>query len=184
MARVMSLNRPEGKGALPSGKNGLFLLSTLYPDLVVPKLFMYGPLFNVNNFQGLSMLAVVLWVLTDEGNIELIITRLIITTAKLYWRKSTVIWDFFFFLSLLLLYVRCIYRLTYASKPQRFTLTAHSLENLLWQNCTTPDFWICRVPYDMLFRPRFCLIHPSGHDATPPPQILSNHTLLFFLAFQ
>lgn len=84
MARVMSLNRPEGKGALSSGKNGLFLLSTLYPDLVVPKLFMYGPLFNVNNFQGLSMLAVVLWVLTDEGNIELIITRLIITTAKLY----------------------------------------------------------------------------------------------------
>lgn len=56
----MSLHRPEGKGALPSGKNGLFLLSSLDHDLIVPKLFMYGSLFNVNNFHGLSMLAAVL----------------------------------------------------------------------------------------------------------------------------
>lgn len=51
MARVMSLNSPAGKGAWSRGKNGLFLLSTLHPDLVVPKLFPCGSLFNINNIK-------------------------------------------------------------------------------------------------------------------------------------
>ena len=39
------------------GNNGSLLLITLYSDQVGPELCTYGCLFNMNNFQRLSMLA-------------------------------------------------------------------------------------------------------------------------------